>query len=144
VPADNVEFFPVSGERLEPVADGCADVLVCYLVLQHLPNRRVVTSYLREFARVLAPNGRAFVQVPVLGGGLRPRLWRVGRAVAVPLVSLVRPSITRSPAYRGFRLTEPELRSALAEAGLRTAARDESATSPYRYSREVFLRLELG
>ena len=38
--------------------------------------------------------------------------------------------------------TEPELQVGLERAGLRTAARDESLTSPYRYSREVFLRLE--
>ena len=36
----------------------------------------------------------------------------------------------------------PELERALAAAGLRVAARDESPASPYRYAREVFLRLE--
>jgi hypothetical protein len=34
---------------------------VCYLVLQHLPIRRLVVGYLAEFARVLAPEGEAFV-----------------------------------------------------------------------------------
>src|SRR6266852_2813138 len=55
-------------EHLDGVADGVADTLVCYLVLQHLPSRRVIVSYLEEFARVLAPRGEAFVQLPVLGG----------------------------------------------------------------------------
>ena len=66
VPAPNVESssFPEAG--LDPVEDGIADVLVCYLVLQHLPRREVVEGYLKEFGRVLAPDGQVFVQLPVL------------------------------------------------------------------------------
>jgi hypothetical protein len=45
-------------------------------------------------------------------------------------------------AYRGIRLTGRELDEALAAAGLRVTGRDETTESPYRYSREVFLRLE--
>ena len=141
VSAPNVEFVLVSGRTLEPVADGAADALVCYLVLQHLPRRRLVAAYLREFARVLAPQGRAFVQLPVLGDGSRTRAWRLVRGLAVPLLA-ARGGIARRPAYRGYRLTESELARALAAAGLRVAARDESPASPYRYAREVFLRLE--
>jgi SAM-dependent methyltransferase len=141
VSAPNVEFVLVSGSVLEPVAGGAADALVCYLVLQHLPRRQLVSAYLREFARVLAPQGRAFVQLPVLGDGLRTRAWRRLRGLAVPLLA-ARGGIARRPAYRGFRLTESELAQALTAAGLRVAARDESLTSPYRYAREVFLKLE--
>ena len=85
VPDANVTFLPVSGTTLEPVESASADVVVCYLVLQHLPARDVVTAYLREFGRVLAPDGRAFVQLPVLGPGFRARLWRAGRGFAVPM-----------------------------------------------------------
>jgi ubiquinone/menaquinone biosynthesis C-methylase UbiE len=140
VTAPNVEFLAVSGTSLEPVADGSADALVCYLVLQHLPGRDAIAGYVREFGRVLAPDGRAFVQLPVLGPGLRPRLWRAGRRLAVPLARGDDPE-TR-PEYRGFRLTRPELTRAVDAAGLRVAARDESQDSPYRYATEVFLRLE--
>jgi SAM-dependent methyltransferase len=141
VSGPNVEFELVSGSSLEPVADGSADVLVCYLVLQHLPDRRLVAGYLREFARVLAPAGRAFVQLPVLPGGTRTRAWRLARGLAVPLLA-ARGGIAQRPAYRGYRLSEPELERSLAAAGLRVAARDESPASPYRYAREVFLKLE--
>jgi SAM-dependent methyltransferase len=141
VTAPNVELALVSGSALDPVADGEADVLVCYLVLQHLPRRRLIAAYLREFGRMLAPGGRAFVQLPVLEAGVRTRLWRLGRGLAVPLLA-ARGGIARRPAYRGYRLTEPELERSLAAAGLRVAARDESPTSPYRYAREVFLKLE--
>src|SRR3954471_23400578 len=57
VTAANVELLAVSGSSLDGVADGVADTLVCYLVLQHLPTRAVASAYLREFARVLAPGG---------------------------------------------------------------------------------------
>ncbi len=142
VGAANAEFRLVSGSRLDGVEDGLADALVCYLVLQHLPSRGLIATYLSEFARVLSPRGRAFVQLPVLGPGLRARGWRLGRGIALPLLGSLHREIAERPEYRGFRLTEPELARALAAAGLRVSARDESASSPYRYAREVFLRLE--
>ncbi len=144
VTAENVDFRLVSGVRLDGLDDGIADAVVCYLVLQHVPRRRLILAYLREFARVLKPEGRAFVQLPVLGAGARPRLWRLLRGAGVPFVARLSRDVARQPAYRGFRLTEPELAAGLAEVGLRVAARDESADSPYRYAREVFLRLERG
>jgi SAM-dependent methyltransferase len=144
VPAANVEFRLVSGHRLETLEDGSADVVVCYLVLQHLPSRRGVLDYLDEIGRVLAPGGRAFVQVPVLRAGAGPRLWRAVRGLGVPLVARLSPDVERQSAYRGFRLTEQELTRGLRAAGLRVTARDESPDSPYRFAREVFLRLEEG
>jgi len=139
--AANIDYRLVSGERLDTVEGSVADVLVCYLVLQHLPSRDHVLAYLHEFGRVLALGGRAYVQVPVLAAGVRPQLWRSLRALAVPAARLGG-RVERQPAYRGFRLTEPELARGLAAAGLSVTARDESPESPYRYAREVFLRLE--
>jgi SAM-dependent methyltransferase len=134
VSAPNVSFVAVSGERLDGVEDGSADTLVCYLVLQHLPDREVVEAYLREFARVLAPGGAAYVQVPVLGRA--GRLWRGLRG---PLIALGRRPETGA-AFRGFRLTRRELDRGLAAAGLKVAAEDEGP-SAYRFSRDRFLRL---
>jgi SAM-dependent methyltransferase len=139
VPDEHVEFRPVSGDRLETIADGCADVLVCYLVLQHLPRRDVVAGYISEFARVLAPGGEAFVQLPVLDAGVLPRAWRAARSALVPLTAFRGP--TSSAAFRGFRLTARELERALANARLRAVARDTGPDAPYRFSRDVFLRL---
>jgi len=142
VSAPNVELRLVAGERLDSVEDAAADVLVCYLVLQHLPHRAIVLGHLREFGRVLAPGGRAFVHLPVLASGIRPRAWRLVRSAAVPLASRLTRDVAGQGAYRGFRLTERELDRGLREADLRVTARDESPDSPYRYAREVFLRLE--
>jgi SAM-dependent methyltransferase len=138
VERDNVEFRLVAGERLDTLEDARADVLICYLVLQHLPSRRHVLGYLREFARVLAPAGEAFVQLPVLERGVLPRLWRVSRSALLPLLAR---GAERSAALRGFRLTGPELEQGLAAAGLATTARDEGPDAPYRWSRDLFLRL---
>jgi len=142
VPAGHVDFLLVGGERLDGVADAVADVLVCYLVLQHLPGRGRVQAYLAEIGRVLAPQGRAFVQLPVLGPGVSPRAWRVLRSAAMPVEARLARRVERRPAYRGYRLTETELATALVATGLVVARRDESDTSPYRFAREVFLRLE--
>ena len=141
VPDPNVEFRQVGGERLDSVGDDLADVVVCYLVLQHLPSRDVVVRYFAEFARVLKKTGQAYVQLPLLTPGPRPLLWRALRSVAVPLTSFRGP--TSSAAFRGFRLTPDELEAALQRARLRVVART-SEDAPYRYSRDVFLRLERG
>jgi SAM-dependent methyltransferase len=138
VAAPNVTFQSVAGDLLDGVEDGIADALVCYLVLQHLPSAAVVRSYLHEFARVLAPAGEAFVQVPVLEGVS----GRLRRAVRTPLLRLSRRP-EHGAAFRGFRLTRHELDAALAQAGLRVAAEDEGP-SAYRNCRDRFLRLARG
>lgn len=138
----SVDFRQVSGERLDGVPDGAADVAVCYLVLQHLPTRAVVLAYLGELARALAPSGQAFIQVPVLDDGLRPRLWRALRTLAVPAVARLTRDPARAGAFRGYRLTCGELDHGLARAGLRVVATGAGPDAPYRHSRDLFLRLE--
>jgi SAM-dependent methyltransferase len=135
VTAANVTFQLVSGERLDGVEDGVADVLVCYLVLQHLPRAAAVRSYLREFARALAPGGEAYVQVPVLEGVV----GRARRMLRTPFVHLSR-SPERGAAFRGYRLTRGELDRALSAARLDVTAEDEGP-SAYRSCRDRFLRL---
>ena len=132
VTAPNIDFREVSGERLDGVADASADVAVCYLVLQHLPARRLVRAYVCELARVLRPGGEAFVQLPVLDGGLLPRLWR---ALRTPVAHVSKPEL------RGVRLTRRELDQAIAGAALTVVATDAGPDSPYRFSTDLFLRL---
>jgi SAM-dependent methyltransferase len=135
VTVPNVTFLEVPGDRLEGVESASADVLVCYLVLQHLPSGEVVRGYLKEFARVLAPRGEAFVQVPVLDGAA----GRLRRVLRTPLLRLARRP-EHGAAFRGFRLTRRELAEALDRAGLKPIAEDEGP-SAYRRSRDRFLRL---
>ena len=88
VPNENVEFRAVSGERLDGVEDAIADALVCYLVLQHLPSRQVVRSYL---ARVRA-RARAAGRGVRPGAGARGR----GRALDPPRARARRSSASRA------------------------------------------------
>lgn len=141
VPAPNVEFVAVPGERLDGVPDANAGTLVCYLVLQHLPSVGHVRGYLREFGRVLASDGDAFVQLPVLDAGVLPRAWRAARTAVLPLA---RRGADRSAAFRGTRVTGQELARGLQEAGLRVLARDTGPDAPYRFATDVFLRLGRG
>jgi ubiquinone/menaquinone biosynthesis C-methylase UbiE len=135
VAAPHVRFELVSGERLDGVDDAAADVLVCYLVLQHLPGPGVVRTYFHEFARVLARDGQAYVQIPVLEGVI----GRARRALRTPLLRLARKPERRA-AFRGYRLTRQELDEALDDARLSVVATDEGP-SAYRSCRDRFLRL---
>lgn len=128
----NVELRLVSGDRLDGVEDSSADAAVCYLVLQHLPRRSLVTGYVLELGRVLRPGGEAFVQLPVLDPGLVPRVWR---ALRTPAARASRPEL------RGVRLTHAEVGRAVRDAGLSVVASDEGPDSPYRFSTDLFLRL---
>jgi SAM-dependent methyltransferase len=141
VTRDNVSFMLISGANLKPLDDGIADALVCYLVLQHLPRRALVGRYLHEFARVLKRGGEAFVQLPVLDGALAARVWRAARTTVVPVLYAVSRNPAHAPALRGVRLTARELDRALGNAGLVVRAREEGPDAPYRFSRDVFLRL---
>ena len=48
-----------------PVADGSADLVMCYHVLEHVRDDR---QAMREIARVLTPNGLGLLQVPIRFG----------------------------------------------------------------------------
>ena len=90
---------------------------------------------------MLAPDGEAFVQLPVLDAGVVPRAWRAARTAVLPLA---RRGADRSAAFRGTRVTEQELARGLREAGLRVLARDTGPDAPYRFATDVFLRLGRG
>lgn len=51
-------------ERL-PLRDGSVDLLVCYHVLEHVPDD---AAAMREIARVLSPRGLALLEVPIREG----------------------------------------------------------------------------
>jgi SAM-dependent methyltransferase len=56
--------------------DQAFDLVLSFIVLQHVPDRAVISSYLRDMARILAPGGAMVVQVPA-SMPLRQRIqWR--------------------------------------------------------------------
>jgi SAM-dependent methyltransferase len=61
---------------LASFGDGEFDLVVSFIVLQHVPDRAVISSYIREMARILTPGGAMVVQMPA-SMPLRQRIqWR--------------------------------------------------------------------
>lgn len=72
----NCEWAVNDAPDLASFADGEFDLVVSFIVLQHVPDRAVISSYLREMARILAPGGALVVQMPA-SMPLRQRVqWR--------------------------------------------------------------------
>ncbi len=72
----NCEWIVGDAPDLRAFDDGVFDLVLSFIVLQHLPDRAVISSYLREMARVLAPGGALVVQMPA-SMPLRQRVqWR--------------------------------------------------------------------
>ena len=61
-----VEFSASQGVLMPEIEDGEADVVFCSNLLEHLPDRETVTRLLREFRRVLSPNGKLLLLGPNL------------------------------------------------------------------------------
>lgn len=69
-----LRFEVCSGAGVESVAAGSLDLFFSFIVLQHIPDREVVWSYLREAARTLRPGGQLLVQVSTEERSLGRRL----------------------------------------------------------------------
>tara|TARA_Y100000588_G_scaffold394440_1_gene514962 strand:+ start:3032 stop:3787 length:756 start_codon:yes stop_codon:yes gene_type:complete len=58
----NVAFIKNNGYSLEMIDDSSIDLVSCYTVFQHIP-RKATQSYLKEFSRIIKPNGRIIIQL---------------------------------------------------------------------------------
>jgi ubiquinone/menaquinone biosynthesis C-methylase UbiE len=65
----NVEFFVCDAEEICFIKDSSIDIVVCFAVLHHFPNREKV---LKEIKRVLRPEGVLFAFEP---NRLNPIMW---------------------------------------------------------------------
>ena len=59
---DNIIFSTVTGNDLSLFKDRSFDPVFSYLVMQHIPETEVISSYLREVTRVMSWNGRVMLQ----------------------------------------------------------------------------------
>ena len=85
---ENLDFVVNRRDDLSMFEDGSFDLVYSSIVLQHMPSREAVASYLRELARVLRPGGLLVFQLPSavpLGVRLQPRrtLYRVLHALGL-------------------------------------------------------------
>jgi ubiquinone/menaquinone biosynthesis C-methylase UbiE len=58
----NCDFMVNNGVDLSDIDDQSVDFCFSYIALQHCPSRKQVLHYIREFSRVLQPNGVALFQ----------------------------------------------------------------------------------
>jgi len=71
-----IEFHLSDGVTLAPVADGSADLVTTFTVLQHQSSEALVLGYLRDAVRVLKPGGVIAAQ----WNNIDPRRFRVQKA----------------------------------------------------------------
>ncbi|MBA3839919.1 MAG: class I SAM-dependent methyltransferase [Thermoleophilaceae bacterium] len=90
-----VRFVQNDTDDLRQFADGSFDLVYSHIVLQHVPDRDAVLSYVAEFVRVLAPGGLVAFQLPsriAVRHRLQPhrRAWGVLRRLGVSPARLYR------------------------------------------------------
>jgi ubiquinone/menaquinone biosynthesis C-methylase UbiE len=104
---ENVAWKHANGVDLSGVADESVDFAFSYLVLQHLPDERLVRTYVKEMFRVLRPSGICLFQFH--GTRKATMNWK-GRAAWAFLDALSRIGL-RPTARLGARLLglDPEM-----------------------------------
>ena len=109
-PPPNVNFAVGTGSDLGQFPDGHFDLVFSMLVFQHIPDPSVIDSYVREIARVLAPDGRTVLQFDTRRPSVISRLYeRLPRVVSTG---------THRPFIRRYRRDRGRLGERLAAAGL--------------------------
>ncbi len=73
-PAGNVEFVLNLTDDLRRFSDCSFDLVLSWLVLQHLDSTQTIEGFLHEFVRVLRPGGAVIVQLPTSVPTYRPPL----------------------------------------------------------------------
>jgi ubiquinone/menaquinone biosynthesis C-methylase UbiE len=113
----NVEFILGHGNDFPGIADRSIDFVFSFIVLQHVPEPTIVKDYLRETARVLKPDGLAYLQfrTDVPTPYRQPSIaFRAFRAATHPRRAL-RTALTRLRVLVFPRTTEPPLNWKLAD-----------------------------
>ena len=112
----NVSWVRGEGSSLVGIEDESIDACISYVVLQHIPDPKMVLAYVTEMGRVLRPGGWALFQVStdqrvhgLRGRRLRKRLRGLaGRA----------PKGLDHPAWRGSAVEVEDVRRAAAGGGM--------------------------
>jgi len=113
-----VSFAIGDGSSLGLVKTASVDAVYSFTVFQHIPSLKVITNYIQEAGRVLAPGGLFVFQWNNSGGSI---WWAVRRRLIGALRSL---GISREvhgrddPAFLGSRLSIRRVRAALQRGGM--------------------------
>lgn len=123
----HLHFDVGDGTSLAQYRSGFFDVVWSYITFRHIPSRDVILGYIREIARVLAPDGKFIIEVGNFRGGqwylgddqaLRIGLRRTGRLARIGV--RVRPTVglVRYNAFAGARVPGRVIRRQLRDSGL--------------------------
>jgi ubiquinone/menaquinone biosynthesis C-methylase UbiE len=96
---DGVSFVVNRVDDLRMFGDGEFDLVYSAIVLQHVPDRRAIESYIAEFCRILRPGGLAVFQLPSRIPALFRLQWRRRLYIALRRLGLRAPFL-----YRRLRL----------------------------------------
>jgi SAM-dependent methyltransferase len=107
---DNVHVSLTTGNDLGGFGDSEIDFVFSFVVFQHIPDPAIISSYLREVARVLRADGRAALQFDT-----RPKTIASRLAFRLPDFMLPR---TRRRYIRRYRLDSDQPREMARNAGL--------------------------
>ena len=119
---ERVELVQGDGATLDGVGDASTDVVLSFTVFQHIPDDRIIGSYLREAGRVLRPGGILVFQWNNTPGAWR---WRVRRAWLSALQrSGLRPERHQrhAPEFLGTRVSLRRIERMLRDGGLALVA----------------------
>jgi 2-polyprenyl-3-methyl-5-hydroxy-6-metoxy-1,4-benzoquinol methylase len=142
VSACNVEYQCTTGRDLSLMPDESCDLVLCYVVLQHIPNEATILDLLLEFARVTKREGHVVLQFPAYRPSRLVRPWRKAQSVfrrvlrRAEQLNLVRPE--RGTAFRGTRLDLERVQATLLSQGIQTVDVDRGP-SPYRLCERIAL-----
>jgi len=75
----NIEWILTDGESLSGIASGLVDFVFSYLVLQHMPHKKIVRNAIHEMMRVLQPGGAFLFQ---FNGSTQPTMNWKGRTIS--------------------------------------------------------------
>jgi ubiquinone/menaquinone biosynthesis C-methylase UbiE len=113
---DDVDLVLTDGSSLAPIRSGSIDLVISNAVFQHLPTVEVISSYLREIARVLQRDGVALIGLQ--NWTFSPYRWVRAAAAWTLNYHGFRDLGVYRKTFLGVRMTEARIRELLPEAGL--------------------------
>jgi SAM-dependent methyltransferase len=114
----NVSWVKGDGRSLAPVPDASVDLIMSFVVFQHIPDPEVTLAYVRDMGRVLKPGGRAAFQVSNNPTPHRPASSRAPLRWRLRALGGRNPRGARDPAWLGSMVELGDLRAAAAAGGM--------------------------